>query len=438
MKNYLLILCAFLLLEPMSGFSQKYYEFKFNYDGLSYDGLEMTTKKESTVRTNFMSDSENYVITADYKNYYGKMDNGDNYCLMVTKGSPNYVSQNRKQINLGACYFYKVWGKDQSPSMAKMYWNIDRHPIRDPKTEKYMFNGKPVTYRKILKAEDVTDKLQKKYMIGIYEPIKPDPIVADNGNNEEAYEMPVATKPRKIEKPAQAAAKPVEEDTQEDLALIQEARYALALDKKDCIAALNSLKKVSKNGQKHRLFIYYASLAYDCNNDYEMALSYYKKYLNFSPNNTEVINKIAELSYKLHNNSPVGNWVDVKATNGGKNFFVTTSGTKMIIKSTDSKINFILDYSKPTTDGGKRYDGYLKIPLQRNFPEGKCNICGYNDGLSAYCEVNSGNSNIRVYVRDLNIALEPEKKSGGRTTYKPCCKVVPMRSFDFVYELERN
>jgi hypothetical protein len=169
-----------------------------------------------------------------------------------------------------------------------------------------------------------------------------------------------------------------------------------------------------------------------------MAISYYKKYLNFSPDNTEVINKIAELSYKLHNNSPVGNWTDVKATNGGKNFYVTVNGNKMIIKSTDSKINFILDYTKATNDGGKRYEGYMKIPLQRNFAEGKCNLCGYNDGLSAYCEVNSTNSNIRVYVRDLNISLDVDRKTANKTTYKPCCKVIPMRSFDFVYELERN
>jgi tetratricopeptide (TPR) repeat protein len=206
---------------------------------------------------------------------------------------------------------------------------------------------------------------------------------------------------------------------------------------KDYDAAVNALRKVSPSGQKHRLYTYYASLAYEGLGNYELALANYQKYLNFNPNNTNTINKVAEITYKLHKINPSGSWKDIKSTSG-KIFNIELTGTELSIKSADGKVNITLHYTSSGADGAKRYDGFYKVPLERRFKEGSCTICGYPDGLATYCEINGTNSNIHIYTRDLNVSLDGTKAQNGIIKYKACCKSEPAADYAFIYELERN
>lgn len=418
MKKYVLLVCGFFLLLSNNSHAQKFYEMKFTYGGVLYDAFEVMNKKDIIIRTVFTLDNERYVISSEYKNYTGKDDDGTNFSMLVSMSSPVSLTQNRRQPNMVPCFFYRTWADTQKASKTPMYWQLDRHKLRDPETEKYNFNGKEVTYYKKLKKDDLTDVFLERFM---YHP--EDKILGlDNSSN---YSPETKPQPETSEK-----------ENEDDVVYIQEAQYALSKNK-DYEAAIASLKKVSPAGQKHRLYVYYAAMAYEGVSNYEVALSNYKKYLNFNPNNTETIDKIAELSYKLHKSDPSGTWKDIKSQ-PGRRFNVTLTGGQLTIRSEDKKVNISLKYSSANPDGSKHYEGFYKIPLERKFNEASCTICGYTEGLKTYCEMNGSNNTIQVYVKDVNVSLDSYKTSGGKVKYKPCCKEEPFTDYDFLYELEKN
>lgn len=79
---------------------------------------------------------------------------------------------------------------------------------------------------------------------------------------------------------------------------ITEAR--IAIEKyKDYQAALKALNEVSEAGQNNPLFIFYAATANEQLGKLREAVKYYNKYLTVFPNKIEIIEKIADLNYKV-------------------------------------------------------------------------------------------------------------------------------------------
>jgi len=85
---------------------------------------------------------------------------------------------------------------------------------------------------------------------------------------------------------------------QNDATKITEAQYALKKHPSDCKGAKQALNEVSENGKSSRLYIYYLAKTYDCLDEFDLAITFYTKYLDFVPNDSQIIQRVAELSYK--------------------------------------------------------------------------------------------------------------------------------------------
>ncbi len=81
-----------------------------------------------------------------------------------------------------------------------------------------------------------------------------------------------------------------------DAVKIAEAR--VALEKNDCKNALDALTEVSDAGKKTALYNLYMGKAYDCDKDYDNAITYYEVYILSNPNAADIIQRIAELRYE--------------------------------------------------------------------------------------------------------------------------------------------
>lgn len=78
------------------------------------------------------------------------------------------------------------------------------------------------------------------------------------------------------------------------------AEGRIALDRyKDCKAADAALDSVSENGHKQAMWIYYKARTQECLQNYEASIGYYQQYLKSVPGNSEIIDKIAEMRYRL-------------------------------------------------------------------------------------------------------------------------------------------
>jgi tetratricopeptide (TPR) repeat protein len=78
------------------------------------------------------------------------------------------------------------------------------------------------------------------------------------------------------------------------------AEGRVAFDKyKDCPAALKALEGVSQQGRSEPLWVYYMAQTHECLGNIEAALDYYQKYNALVPGQIPVIEKMADLRYKL-------------------------------------------------------------------------------------------------------------------------------------------
>lgn len=86
--------------------------------------------------------------------------------------------------------------------------------------------------------------------------------------------------------------------SREDAQKFAEAR--IAIDKyKDCAASLKALESISEEGRKNPLWVYYMGKSQECLNNLEMALKYYDQYSSLVSADAELIDKIADLRYKV-------------------------------------------------------------------------------------------------------------------------------------------
>lgn len=93
-----------------------------------------------------------------------------------------------------------------------------------------------------------------------------------------------------------------------DAIKITEAK--LAIEKyKDYKGAIKALEEISNAGKNDPLYLYYSAIANEKIGEYEKAVSFYQQYLNFFPDKVEIIEKIADLNYKLKLNKDLnGSW----------------------------------------------------------------------------------------------------------------------------------
>lgn len=426
MKKRFWLVCFYLLLFPCSLFSQKYYYIKYLYDGTLYDAIEISYSNKSIIRTAFKINTEDFVSHAEYKHFFGKNNAGDNYCLTVCASTPTLITKNTRTIALTPCYFYRTWKTGENPNKAPLYWDIDNHKKRDPGSEKYKFAGRLANYRKGLTRAEIDENTMLKFLL-TDEDLTQDMVL--NGATAQAN--------KKVKVPVfeKAAANTV--PTDEDMALIQEAKFAMSPPNKDYVAALKALKEVSVAGRRQRLFVFYAAVASDSAGNYPQALHFYKQYLEFSPGNEAVINKIARLSYRIRKSDPTGTWVNVKSLNETK-FQVVMNNEQLTIKSVDNTIVITMKYTSQNTDGSRRFEGRMKVPMTRHFKQSDCTICSYRNGLKAYCAISRDNKTIDVYVKRISASLKGHKDASGSVVYDPCCKVEEFPDFDYIYQLERE
>ena len=66
-----------------------------------------------------------------------------------------------------------------------------------------------------------------------------------------------------------------------------------------------------------------------------------------------------------------------------------------------------------------------------------CKICGYDDGIKAYCLYNPDNT-ISVFVKTIHARLDGGKTASGKVVYNDCCKVVEDATYDLEYQLEKK
>jgi tetratricopeptide (TPR) repeat protein len=132
-----------------------------------------------------------------------------------------------------------------------------------------------------------------------------------------------------------------------DAIKITEAK--LAIEKyKDYPAALKALKEVSSEGQKDPLYIYYSAVANEQTGNLQLAIDFYKKYLSIFPNKTEIIEKIADLNYKLKKITDLsGLWYE-----GGTTYKLTQTGNNITISFEQG---FDYSYRK---QGDSKFSGY--------------------------------------------------------------------------------
>jgi hypothetical protein len=97
------------------------------------------------------------------------------------------------------------------------------------------------------------------------------------------------------------------------------AEGRLALDKyKDCAAAEKALKAVTPRFRQNAAWLMYMARTEECQKQFASALSYYKQYDALMPGNSDVLNKIGDLSYQMHKDEESkvrqeleGTWVSV-------------------------------------------------------------------------------------------------------------------------------
>lgn len=93
----------------------------------------------------------------------------------------------------------------------------------------------------------------------------------------------------------------VRAQSKEDAQKFAEAR--IAIDKyKDCPASLKALESISEEGRKNPLWAYYMAKNQECQNNLEAALKYYEQYSALVSADAELIDKIADLRYRVTRN----------------------------------------------------------------------------------------------------------------------------------------
>lgn len=149
---------------------------------------------------------------------------------------------------------------------------------------------------------------------------------------------------------------------QSDAVKISTAKYAIEKEK-DYKFALETLYGVSQSGKNQQLCVYYFAKAFDNLNNYDSAIIFYNKYLEFMPDNAEIVKRVSELTYKEIKNKKIrdkyqsifNEWLSKSKKIGWKKKGATVEnnnqyridanlkiwfGNNLVFEPNNSKINF--------------------------------------------------------------------------------------------------